>query len=52
MSHSLTDVTQKTVDTPQTVSVNSAINGVCGANREEVIVHQCADSDEANVGPS
>jgi hypothetical protein len=36
VSHGLTDVAQKTADTPQTVSVNSAINGTCGANREDV----------------
>jgi hypothetical protein len=36
VSHGLTDVAQKTADTPQTVSVNSAINGACGANRDDV----------------
>jgi hypothetical protein len=36
VSHGLTDVAQKTDNTPQTVSVNSAINGNCGANREDV----------------
>jgi hypothetical protein len=36
VSHGLTDVAQKTADTPQTVGVNSAINGTCGANRDDV----------------
>jgi hypothetical protein len=36
VSHGLTDIAQKTGDTPQTVSVNSAINGACGANRDDV----------------
>ncbi|HEY1861355.1 MAG TPA: pre-peptidase C-terminal domain-containing protein [Gemmataceae bacterium] len=36
VSLGLTDVAQKTTDTPQTVSVNSAINGACGANRDDV----------------
>jgi hypothetical protein len=36
VSHGLTDVAQKVADTPQTVSVNSAVNGSCGANRDDV----------------
>jgi hypothetical protein len=36
VSHGLTDVAQKTADTPQTVAVNSAVNGACGANRDDV----------------
>jgi hypothetical protein len=36
VSHGLTDVAQKTADTPQTVAVNSAINGTCGSNRNDV----------------
>jgi hypothetical protein len=36
VSHGLTDVAQKAADTPQTVSVNSAVNGSCGANRDDV----------------
>jgi hypothetical protein len=36
VSHGLTDVAQKVSDTPQTVSVNSAVNGTCGANRDDV----------------
>jgi hypothetical protein len=36
VSHGLTDVAQKAGDVPQTVAVNSAINGTCGANRDDV----------------
>src|SRR5205807_7028435 len=36
VSHGLTDVAQKAADTPQTVSVNSAVSGTCGANRDDV----------------
>src|SRR5690348_10466084 len=36
VSHGLTDVAQKAADAPQTVTVNSAVNGTCGANREDV----------------
>ncbi len=36
VSHGLTDVVQKIADAPQTIAVNSAINGTCGTNREDV----------------
>jgi hypothetical protein len=36
VSHGLTDVAQKAADTPQIVSVNSAVNGACGTNRDDV----------------
>jgi hypothetical protein len=36
VSHGLTDVTQRTADTPQPVAVNSAVNGTCGTNRDDV----------------
>jgi hypothetical protein len=36
VSHGLADVAQKAGDTPQIVAVNSAINGTCGTNRDDV----------------
>jgi hypothetical protein len=36
VSHGLTDVAQKSTDSPQTVAVNSAVNGTCGTNRDDV----------------
>jgi hypothetical protein len=36
VSHGLTDVAQKTADTPQAVAVNSAVNGTCRTNRDDV----------------
>jgi hypothetical protein len=36
VSHALTDVAQKTADTPQPVAVNSAVNGICGTNRDDL----------------
>jgi hypothetical protein len=36
VSHGLADVAQKAAGTPQTVAVNSAINGTCGTNRDDV----------------
>jgi hypothetical protein len=36
VSHGLTGVAQKAADTPQAVAVNSAVNGSCGTNRDDV----------------
>jgi hypothetical protein len=36
VSHGLADVAQKAADKPQPVAVNSAVNGSCGANRDDV----------------
>jgi hypothetical protein len=36
VSHGLADVAQKAGDTPQAVAVNSAVNGTCVTNRDDV----------------
>ncbi len=36
VSHGLTDVAQKVADAPQAIAVNSAVNGNCGSNRDDV----------------
>jgi hypothetical protein len=36
VSRGLTDVVQKSADTPQVIAVNSAVNGNCGTNRDDV----------------
>jgi hypothetical protein len=36
VSHGLAEVAQMAGDTPQTVAINSAINGSCGANRDDI----------------